>query len=100
MKTIILAQRSRRPARPRRRAGFGLALETMEHRLVLSLALPLPPPGASAVVAEYHPPIPVAPVTSVGVRLFPPTPLAPVTSVGPALYPPDPCTIQSYRSFW
>jgi hypothetical protein len=53
-----------------------IAVETMEHRLVLSPTLPRSPAGAAALVAEP----------------YPPGPIAPVADVGPALYPPDPCT--------
>ena len=56
MSTIHLTPRHRRPSPSRRRAG--LAVETMEHRLVLSPTLPAPH-AAAAVVAPYFPPDPV-----------------------------------------
>jgi hypothetical protein len=60
-----------RPAARRRRAA-GLAVESIEKRLVPSPTLPLPPPHVPITVAKFTPPDPCAPLS-------------------PSFTPPDPC---------
>jgi hypothetical protein len=83
MKTNRLTDWHGRPARPRRRTG--LAVETMEQRLVLSTTLPVPHAGATAAVMQYFPPTPVMPAAGAGLSAY---------------FPPDPCMNQSYHAAW
>jgi hypothetical protein len=67
--------------RPRRRVG--LAVETMEDRLVLSPTLPLPPPHVESIQLAY----PAHPTGVPVVRAFPANPVGGYVAIA---YPPHP----------
>ena len=81
MSVLTFVYPFRQTARPRR--PVRLAVETMEHRLVLSPTLPLPPPHAAIVVAEF----PTGPVRSQVVSYYP---IGPVRSQVVSYFPIGP----------
>ena len=88
MNAINLALLSSQKARPRRRTS--LAVETMEHRLVLSTTVLLPSAQAASMVRNYWPP---APIRTEAVSFYPPTPVrTPVVS----FWPPNPIRTPVY----